>query len=364
MKVVIFGLTVSSSWGNGHATIWRGLCSALSRRGHEVVFFEKDVPYYAQNRDLSTLPDGGRLILYSDFANVIAPASRELAGADLALTTSYCPDARAASELILESNAALKAFYDLDTPITLDHIAKGERVDYIPATGLGDFDLVLSYTGGRALEEVRSVLHARNVVPLYGSVDPAAHFPVPAVDEYRAYLSYLGTYAADRQSSLEALFLEPARELSGRRFVIGGALYPQLFPWAPNIFFVRHMPPPLHPSFFCSSRATLNITRKTMADYGFCPSGRLFEATACGVPVLSDTWDGLETFFAPDRELLIVRTSAEVIAALERSDEELGRIARYARERTLSDHSAEQRIKELETVCIQAKAHIAPQFAV
>lgn len=354
MKVVIFGLTVSSSWGNGHATIWRGLCSALSRRGHEVVFFEKDVPYYADNRDLSELPDGGRLILYSDFADVITSGKREMAGADLALTTSYCPDAVAASELILESQAALKAFYDLDTPITLDHLAKGEPVDYIPATGLGDFDLVLSYTGGRALVELQSVLGARRVAPLYGSADPAAHFPVPAIDEYRAHLSYLGTYAVDRQAALEELFLEPARECSNSKFVIGGALYPHSFPWAPNIFFVRHMPPPLHPSFFCSSRATLNITRKSMADYGYCPSGRLFEAAACGAPVLSDTWDGLDTFFTPGEELLIVRSSGDVIAALGRSDEELGRMARRARERTLSEHTADQRVKELETICTEA----------
>jgi spore maturation protein CgeB len=355
MKVVIFGLTVSSSWGNGHATLWRGLCSALSRRGHRVVFFERDVPYYAASRDLSNLPDSSDLILYADFPDVISTARRHLEKADLALTTSYCPDGIAASELILESNAAIKAFYDLDTPVTLDRIARGERVDYIPAGGLRDFDLVLSYTGGRALTELGTLLGAKRVAPLYGSVDPQAHFPVPAIEEYRSDLSYLGTYAADRQPSLEALFVEPARKLHDRRFVIGGSLYPQSFPWTPNIFFVRHMPPPLHPGFFCSSRVTLNVTRKAMAEYGFCPSGRLFEAAACGVPVLSDTWDGLDTFLTPEQELLTVNTSDDVVSALQRSDAELARIAICARERTLSEHTSEERVKQLEALCAGAE---------
>jgi spore maturation protein CgeB len=352
MKVVIFGLTLSSSWGNGHATLWRALCSALCRRRHQVVFFEKDVPYYAAARDFRELPEGGKLILYSALSDT--GARRELADADVAMTTSYCPDALAATELILDSKAAVKVFYDLDTPVTLDRIARGNAVEYIPPTGLRDFDLVLSYTGGHALAEVRSVLAARQVAPLYGSVDPETHFPVLPREEYRADLSYLGTYAADRQASLDELFIQSAREQGWRRFVIGGSLYPQSFPWSANIYFVRHMPPLLHPAFFCSSRATLNVTRGAMAKYGFCPSGRLFEAAACGVPVLSDVWEGLETFFTPGEELVAVRSSADVIAALDLSDEELTRIGRAARERTLCEHTADTRARQLETICAGA----------
>jgi spore maturation protein CgeB len=356
MKVVIFGLTLSSSWGNGHATLWRGLCSALCRRRHQVVFFEKDVPYYAAARDFRELPEGGKLVLYSGLSEVVTRARRDLADADLAMTTSYCPDALAATELILDSEAAVKAFYDLDTPVTLNRIARGDAVEYIPTRGLQDFNLVLSYTGGSALDELRSVLGAQQVAPLYGSVDPETHFPVPPREEYRADLSYLGTYALDRQAGLEELFIQPAREHAWRRFVIGGSLYPQSFPWAANIYFVQHMPPPLHPALFCSSRATLNVTRGAMANYGFCPSGRLFEAAACGVPVLSDVWDGLETFFTPGEELVAVRSSADVIAALDRSDEELTRIGRAARERALCEHTADTRARQLETICTGAAA--------
>jgi spore maturation protein CgeB len=351
MKIVIFGLTISSSWGNGHATLWRGLCKAFAERGHKVVFFERDVPYYSANRDFFALPLNGVLHLYSNFDELIPTVRAELRDADLAMTTSYCPDGIRASELILDSKAAIKAFYDLDTPVTLDRIQNGEHIDYLPASGLGDFDLVLSYTGGRALEELKKCLGARRVAPFYGSADPEAHFPMSPVERFRADLSYLGTYAEDRQDKLEALFVESARLLPEKKFLIGGALYPQDFPWTFNIYFVKHMPPSFHPAFFCSSRTTLNITRRAMAKYGYCPSGRLFEAAACGVPILTDEWDGLDTFFNPEEELFVVKNAQDVLHALDRSDEELQRVARAARQRTLEEHTALHRVKELELVC-------------
>lgn len=350
MKLVIFGLTVSSSWGNGHATLWRGLCRALGRRGHTIIFFEKDVPYYAAHRDLTELSGGGELLLYSNWNDVLPDARRHLADSDVAMVTSYCPDGIAATDLVLRSNASVKTFYDMDTPVTLKSLAAGESLSYIGPRGLGDFDLVLSYTGGTALDQLQSRLGARRVAPLYGHVDPEVHHPVDAVDRYRADLSYLGTYAADRQAALEALLIEPARKLPHRRFVIGGAQYPADFPWTDNIHFVQHMPPAEHPAFFCSSRFTLNVTREAMAVMGYCPSGRLFEAAACGTPVLSDTWEGLDSFFTPGEEILIARDSHDSIAAFEISDAERSRIARAARDRTLAEHTSEARARELEAL--------------
>ena len=351
MNIVIFGLTVSSSWGNGHATLWRGLCRALGRRGHLVTFYEKDVSYYANSRDLHDLPGGGQLRLYANFAEVRAEARRAFDEADLAMTTSFCPDGAAAGEMLLASRAEIKAFYDLDTPVTLDRLRSGGVIDYLPESGLAGFDLVLSYTGGRALEELRSSLGARFVAPLYGWVDEEAHAPVAQVAEYRADLSYLGTYAADRQAGVEELLVGPARRLPQQRFLIGGAQYPDDFPWTDNIFFVRHMPPPQHPAFFCSSRATLNVTRRAMAEYGFCPSGRLFEAAACGVPVITDAWGGLEQFFTPGEEMLLARSADDVVEALGLTDLELRRIAEAARDRTLREHTADARAAYLETLC-------------
>ncbi len=347
MKIVIFGLSVSSSWGNGHAALWRGLIHALLAQGHQVVFFERDVPYYAATRDLDALPEGGELALYEEWQAALPRMRRALSGADVGMVTSYCPDALAATELVLGSALPVRCFYDLDTPVTLARLAAGETVDYIGGDGLAGFDLVLSYTGGGALDLLRSRLGARRVAPIYGSVDPALHRPAPPRAEYRALLSYLGTYAADRQAALERLFVEPARLQPAKRFVIGGAQYPDGFPWTANTFFVQHLPPPEHPAFYSSSRLTLNVTRDAMARMGWCPSGRLFEAASCGVPILSDWFDGLDSFFEPGREILVAHTTGDAMAALSLPDAELAAIARRARERTLGEHSAARRAAEM-----------------
>jgi spore maturation protein CgeB len=347
MKLVIFGLTISSAWGNGHATLWRGLCRALGDRGHAVTFFERDMPYYAAHRDLLD-PPGCRLRLYADWEDVEAEARREADGAAVAMVTSYCPDAQAAARLVIDSRADVRTFYDLDTPVTLAHLRQGQPVPYVPSEGLGAFDLVLSYTGGRALTELRTRLGARRVAPLFGSVDPGVHKPVALSEERRADLSYLGTYAADRQTRLEQLFVEPARRRPERRFVLGGSQYPSDFPWTPNMFYVWHTPPPAHPAFYCSSSLTLNVTRGAMAEMGYCPSGRMFEAAACGTPILSDDWEGLDTFFDPQEEILIARNTDDALGALELSPTELCRIGDAARARTLACHTAASRVMDLE----------------
>jgi spore maturation protein CgeB len=347
MRIVIFGLAVSSSWGNGHAALWRGLIRALHADGHRVTFFERDVPYYAEHRDLTELPGGGELVLYRDWDP--QPARRAADAADVAMVTSYCPDAAAASVLIAESGAALSCFYDLDTPVTLARLAAGERVDYLPPEGLGCFDLVLSYTGGGTLDTLRTRLGARRVVPLYGSVDPDIHRPGLPTPRYSGALSYLGTYAADRQPTLHRLFLAPARRRPESRFVLAGAMYPRDFPWSGNIYFVRHLPPSEHAAFYASSRLTLNVTRAAMAAAGWCPSGRLFEAAACGAPVLSDAWPGLDEFFTPGHEILIAQDTEEGLAAVDLTDAELAGIARRARERVLDEHTASHRVRQMVT---------------
>jgi len=347
MRLVVFGLAVSSSWGNGHATLWRGLIRALTDQGHEVVFFERDVPWYADTRDLTRLPEGAELVLYTDWTTVLPRACAAVARADAVMVTSFCPDGPAASELAWEAAPGLTVFYDMDTPVTLRRLEDGERVDFLPPQGLGEFDLVLSYTGGAALDLLQSRLGARRVAPLYGHVDPAAHRPGRPDPAFRGDISYLGTYAADRQAALERLFVEPARRRPDLRFALAGANYPPDFPWTDNIFFVKHLPPADHPAFFASSRLTLNVTREAMASMGWCPSGRLFEAAACGVPVLSDSWEGLGEFFTPGEEILVAETTDDAIAALERPETDLARIGRAARARALSEHSSDARAAEL-----------------
>ena len=353
MKLVIFGLTISSSWGNGHATNLRGLLKQLIARGHRVVFFERDVPYYAMHRDLRELA-GGALEFYDNWSDLLPLARRQLADADVAMVTSFCPDGIAAAELVW-SSSALRVFYDLDTPVTLSRVRRGEALTYLDHRGLTNYDLALSFTGGGALDALRDELGAKRVAPLYGSVDPEIHRPVASSAAYRTDFSYLGTYAADRQGALEELFITPALQLRDQKFLIAGAQYPDDFPWTSNVFFVRHLAPEEHPTFFCSSRLTLNVTRSTMAAMGWCPSGRLFEAAACGVPMVSDCWPGLDEFFAPDEEIVIARTAEDTIAALNSSDEQLARISRAARERTLAEQTAENRARELEQILETAR---------
>ena len=357
MKLVIFGLAVSSSWGNGHATLWRGLITSLTGWGHRVVFFERDLPFYAPHRDLTALPPGGALVLYPGWEDVLPRARRELEDADVALVTSYCPDGVAASRQVLDSRVPVKCFYDLDTPVTLERTRAGEAVEYLPPEGLGGFDLVLSYTGGAALHALRTELGARRVAPLYGHVDPAAYRACEPKESYRGDLSYLGTYATNRQAALERFFLEPARRMPRRRFVIGGAQYPADFAWTDNLWFVQHLPPPEHPAFYCSSTLTLNVTRAPMAAMGYCPSGRLFEAGACGTPVLSDAWEGLDSFFRPGEEILVCRAPEDVVEALSRPPGELARIGRAARERVLAEHTSEHRARELVELLDAAGTH-------
>ncbi len=358
MKLVVFGLTVSSSWGNGHATLWRGLIRALARRGVRVVFYERDAPFYAAHRDLAEA-DWLDLVLYESWSDIRDRARRDIAESDAAMVTSYCPDAPAATAEVL-AGPTLRLFYDLDTPVTLSRIARGEPTGYVGPEGLSGFDLVLSYTGGPALDALRLRLGARAVAPLYGHVDPETHAPAAAREVFAADLSYLGTYAPDRQAALEALFVEPARRRPAQRFLIGGAQYPQDFPWTDNIFFVRHLPPPDHPAFFASSRLTLNVTRAAMARAGWCPSGRLFEAAACGAAVVSDLWDGLDAFFDIGREILPARDTEDVLAALDLPDAALRRIGEAARARVLSEHTADHRAATLLDLLAGASRSDAP----
>jgi spore maturation protein CgeB len=338
MKITIFGLTISSSWGNGHATLWRGLCKALVRLGHRVVFFERDVPYYANNRDARFFDDID-LVLYASWDAIRHRACRELATTDAAIVTSYCPDAIAASESISEASRPISVFYDLDTPVTLSHVRKGLLVPYVGPRGLRDYDLVLSYTGGAALEQLRRQLGAKRTRPLYGHVDPDLHRRVPDDARFRSHLSYLGTYAADRQTLVNELFVAPAQARPQSRFLVGGAQYPGTLSWPRNVSLIEHVPPADHASFFSSSLLTLNVTRGAMAEMGWCPSGRLFEAAACGTALISDKWDGLEEFYAPGHEILLASNRDDVLNALGMNEAEIRRIGSAARERTLDEHT-------------------------
>jgi spore maturation protein CgeB len=345
VKITVLGLTISSSWGNGHATPYRDLFRALHLMGHQVHFFEKDTPYYSSRRDFEAC-DYCRLTLYPDWEAVRKLALQIANESDVVITASYLPEGQRICDEILELTRPLRVFYDLDTPITLKNIHDG-GVEYIHPSQIPAFDLVLSFTGGRILEQLEKEYGARLARPLYGCVDPDVYARVTSSAEFACDLSYMGTFARDRQARLEELFLEPARRHPDKRFLLAGPMYPAAWQWPENVQRVDHVSPGRHPLFYSSSRVTLNITRMEMALNGWCPSGRFFEAAACGTPIITDWWDGLEYFFEPGYDLRVVGTAEDVEQALELPENELHALAQRARERTLVQHTGETRARQL-----------------
>jgi spore maturation protein CgeB len=345
VKIIVFGLTLSSSWGNGHATPYRAIIRALDRMGHQVHFFEKDVSYYSSRRDFDSC-DYCELTLYSDWASVRGRALSAAADSDVVITASFLPEGRRINEEILDLGRPLRVFYDLDTPVTLNNLRHGE-VEYLDATQISEFDLVLSFTGGKVLAALEDDYHARMVRPLYGCVDPDDYCRVAPVTKFQCDLSYMGTYSADRQAKLDTLLLEPSRRHPEKQFLLAGSLYPWNWEWPENVRRMEHVAPAEHSRFYSSSRLTLNITRGEMAANGWCPSGRFFEAAACATPLITDAWDGLDSFFNPQSELRVVGSAEEVEAALGAPDCELQSMAARARQRTLDEHTGNVRAAQL-----------------
>lgn len=352
LDVVVLGLSITSSWGNGHATTYRALVRALTDRGHRVLFLERDVPWYAANRDLPA-PPYGRTALYASTAElreVHGPALRE---ADLVVVGSYVPEGIGALRVALELARGAVAFYDIDTPVTLARLRRGD-CEYLDAALVPALDLYLSFTGGPTLDRIERELGAPLARPLYCSADPEVHRPsdVPT----RWDLGYVGTYSADRQPALDRLLVEPARRLPAGRFAVAGPQYPRELSWPGNVERVDHLPPGAHAAFYAAQRFTVNVTRADMVRAGWSPSVRLFEAAACGTPVVSDPWTGVEAFFEPGRELLVARSAAEVLRILARTGEEERRaLGARARRRVLAQHTAAHRVAELEAYVGEAQ---------
>jgi spore maturation protein CgeB len=341
LKITLFGLTLSSSWGNGHATPYRAILRALHRLGHCVTFYERDVPYYARHRDLPEC-EYCDLKLYDSWETIRKQALAEAAFSDVVITASYVPGGAAIADELLALDGPLRVYYDLDTPVTLSRLATGD-LDYVRASQLAAFDLVLSWAGGDALTRLERDFGVRMARPLFGCVDPDVYRPVHPSADMRCELSYMGTYAPDRQAKLDALFLEAARRRPSSRFMLAGSLYPWEWQWPENVRRDEHVAPAAHPALYSSSRLTLNLTRAEMATCGYCPSGRFFEAAACGTPIVTDWFQGLDSFFDPQNELIVAHCTEDILRALDFSDTRLKRIARNARQRTLDEHTGYQR---------------------
>ena len=353
LRIVILGLSITSSWGNGHATTYRSLMRALCRRGHDVLFLECDKPWYRENRDLRR-PPFGTLRLYKDVAELRRRWRGELAEADLVVLGSYVPDGIAVARLVHEAARGATAVYDIDTPVTLASLAEGS-CEYLEPRLIPGFDLYLSFTGGPVLRMIERRYGAKAARALYCAVDPEQHRPDAAAEPHWA-LGYLGTYSADRQPVLEKLLCAPARRCPKTHFAVAGPLYPADLTWPRNVERIEHVGPDRHAWFYGRQRFTLNVTRADMVRCGYSPSVRLFEAAACGVPIISDDWPGLATIFAPDREILVARGSADVLRYLKMDEAERQQLALNARRRVLASHTAAHRAALLESYVEEALA--------
>ena len=345
LKIVILGLSITSSWGNGHATTYRGLVRELANLGHDVLFLERDMPWYASNRDMPALPSV-RTELYSDPGELQDRFLADVKEADLVLLGSYVPEGVRIGELIIEAARGIKAFYDIDTPVTLAKMEAGD-FEYLAPKLISQFDLYLSFTGGPILQKLEVQYGARRAKAFYCSADPSLYYPENL--EKRWELGYLGTYSDDRQHPLELLMIQPARLWAQGRFVVAGPQYPDHIRWPHNMERIEHLPPSCHRSFYNAQKFTLNITRADMVRAGYSPSVRLFEAAACGTPIISDYWQGLDEFFKIGSEILISRSPEETTNyLLHMSEEERAAIGERARARVLVSHTAAHRAAELE----------------
>ncbi len=351
LRIVILGLSITSSWGNGHATTYRALVRELVRRGHDVLFLERDRTWYAENRDLPQ-PPYGRTELYGDLDELRDTFARDVTEADLVIVGSFVPDGDAVGDWVQRQATGVKAFYDIDTPVTLARLVRGEY-DYLRPDQIAGYDLYLSFTGGPTLDRLQDQYGSPRARVLYCSVDPELYFPQPEAQP-RWDLGYMGTYSDDRQPSVEALLLEPARQRPQARFVVAGPQYPEHIEWPANVEYLPHLPPAQHCAFYNNQRFTLNVTRADMIQAGWSPSVRLFEAAACGTPIVSDRWAGLETLLAPGREILLASSPAEVLEVLRCfSEDERLALARRARTRILAEHTAAHRAAQLEGYALQ-----------
>ena len=341
MKLVVLGLSLSSSWGNGHATTFRALLAAFAARGHDVTFFERDVPWYANQRDLVD-PDWCRLAFYDDLTDLKRHAG-EVASADAVIVGSYVPEGVAVGAWVQRTATGVTAFYDIDTPVTLAKLARGDH-EYLSPELIPGYRLYLSFTGGPTLGYLEQHHGAPDARALYCSVDPAAYRPTGAAKRWD--LSYLGTYSDDRQPTLERLLIAAARRAPDRRFVVAGPQYPAAIAWPANVDRIEHLPPAAHADFYSASRWTLNVTRADMVARGWSPSVRLFEAAACATPILSDRWEGLSQLFQNGREIVMADSVDDVISAL--GSDDAAAIGRAAQARVLAEHSAARRAEQLE----------------
>lgn len=353
LNIAFFGSSLVSAYWNGAATYYRGIIRSLHARGHRVTFFEPDAYDRQKHRDIDD-PSWARVRVYrvgegSSRHDGVMRALEEARGADLIVKASgvgVFDDLLEAEVLNLRAPGTTVAFWDVDAPATLDRVENNASDLFRPL--IPHYDFVFTYGGGDPVVSAYKKLGARACVPIYNALDPTTHYPVEPIAEYTADLAFLGNRLPDREARVEEFFLKPAAMIPERRFLLAGnGWHDKSMP--SNVHYVGHLYTKDHNVFNCSPAAVLNISRESMARYGFSPATRVFEAAGAGACIITDAWQGVSHFFEPGQEILVAASGDEVIDRLRELTPERARaIGREARRRVLFEHTYDHRAEELE----------------
>jgi spore maturation protein CgeB len=350
LTVSFYGSSLVSAYWNGAATYYRGILRALAERGHRITFYEPDAFERQQHRDIPD-PDWARVVVYPATEEGLERVLEDGRGADLVVKASgvgVFDERLEAAVLDLRRPGGLVVFWDVDAPATLDRLESRADDPFRPL--VPRYDLVFTYGGGDPVVEAYRRFGARDCVPVYNALDPATHGPVPPDPRFEGDLGFLGNRLPDREARVEEFFLRPAARLPRRRFLLGGNGWGDK-PMPDNVQYLGHVYTRDHNAFNCTPRAVLNISRESMARYGFSPATRVFEAAGAGACLITDEWVGIEMFLEPEREVLVARDGDAVAARLEELTPERARaIGQAALRRVLAEHTYAHRAAQVETV--------------
>jgi spore maturation protein CgeB len=352
LRIAFFGSSLVSAYWNGAATYYRGLIRELHELGHRITFYEPDAYERQQHRDMPDPPYARVHVYTAEDEKGVRQALRSAREADVVIKASGVGVfdellEKAVLELKHAGNAVV--YWDVDAPATLAAIH--ERSDHHLAALIGDYDLVLTYGGGPAVINAFTRLGARRCVPIYNALDTTTHYPVPSDPKYKADLGFLGNRMPDRETRVHEFFFKPAAALPEKKFLLGGNGWASHAPDLPNVRYLGHVYTDQHNAFNCTPLAVLNINRQSMADVGFSPATRIFEATGAGACLITDAWPGLDHFLIPGRECLVVSNGEEVAALLETlQPEEAHAIGRAALQRVRAEHTYTLRAAQVDSI--------------
>jgi spore maturation protein CgeB len=352
LNIAFFGSSLVSAYWNGAATYYRGIVRALHERGHQVTFYEPDAYERQQNRDIAD-PDYATVVVYEATEAAAHRCLAQAAQADVIVKASgvgVLDELLEREVLRLQTDERLVIFWDVDAPATLDRVHHNPADAFLPL--IPRYDLILTYGGGDPVIQAYEALGARQCVPIYNALDTATHYPVAPEERFACDLAFLGNRLPDREARVEEFFLKPAAATPSQSFLIGGSGWGDKGMPA-NVRYVGHVYTNDHNAFNCTPKAVLNISRESMARYGFSPATRVFEAAGAGACIITDYWEGIDFFFEPGQEILVAKDGAEVAAIMaELTTEQARTIGQAAYRKVLAGHTYGHRVEQLEQLLL------------